>query len=130
MPDAEGPYMAFSWTGIPTLAGWIEGTALLIRSEQHFERNHLLKAPAHSVAHATLAAPQPSTKDLPTQLLSYARKRGGEFTLSDALIDTPYTIPEIEEALAQLAANGLARSELNLETGQMSYVFPDFKRLN
>lgn len=134
-------YLLFFWSGIPAMAGLVEGVWYLSLSDQAFNLRYyggslplsLNHTPAPSPLRASPAKTvQPFTQPLYSDadyercLLHYARAQKGRLTIGQIVADTPITIEKAEHYLSRLEARGYTRVEIDPETGVIRYLFPEF----
>lgn len=126
-------YLMFFWTGIPTVAAWIEGILFLTKSEEEFAYKYgarALNPRPHQVSRSILPAQQnhPKTpQEYERFLLKFAKEHQGVVTVSQVVAESHLSIEKVEEHLATLAGKNYARSEMDPETGRISYIFPEFR---
>lgn len=132
-------YLFFSWTGIPTLAGWVEGLLFLIRSEDDFvrrfgrptayarldEQPRSGALPCRQNSAPSRALPK-SPKDHEMLLLDFARHNRGEISVARLMAEQEVNLDKVEDALARLAAKGLVENELD-DQGRIFYYVPEFR---
>ena len=134
-------YFLFSWTGIPTLAGWVEGIVYLVRSEEDFIRRfgqptshiQLNSAPRRNVLNtkisgfrnnSRLSEPQ-KPRDYERLLLDFARKNQGEISVARLMSEHEVNLDKVEDAIARLSAKGLVENNID-DQGRIIYFVPEF----
>lgn len=137
-------YFLFSWTGIPMLAGWVEGIVLLMQSDADFVRRYgdaqpFLNAPHQRPQHVQLGhgsgglrlnQPMMSAalppKDYERFLLQFAQRNKGLISMAQLMAEHEVSLEKAEDALARLAAKGLVTSEID-DNGRVLYYVPEFR---
>ncbi|MBF2052001.1 MAG: TM2 domain-containing protein [Candidatus Sericytochromatia bacterium] len=136
-------YFLFSWTGIPMLAGWIEGIALLMQSDADFVRRYgdaqpFLNLPRQTqhmqlgrgsgglrLSQPVMSAALPP-KDYERFLLQFAQRNKGLISMAQLMAEHEVSLEKAEDALARLAAKGLVVSEID-DNGRVLYYVPEFR---
>lgn len=137
-------YFLFSWTGIPMLAGWVEGIALLMQSDADFVRRHgeaqaFVHLPPNTFQRRQMhpgsgqlflrQSAQPAAlppKDYERFLLQFAQRNQGLISLAQLMAEHEISLEKAEDALARLAAKGLVVSEID-DNGRVLYYVPEFR---
>lgn len=127
-------YFLFSWSGIPAVAGLIEGIVLLVRPEADFIRRYgevqTVNAPALTTHRPTNLSIAGSARALPPQdyerlLLQFAQRNQGLISIAHLMADG-LDLGKVEDALANLAAKGLVLSEMD-DNGRILHYVPEFR---
>jgi TM2 domain-containing membrane protein YozV len=136
-------YLLFFWTGIPSMAGFVEGIWYLLMTERNFHlrfnlpqgvvianvgaTQNIRPNPIHSnQGSETVPRALRSESDYERYLLQYARQHQGRITIGQIAADTPISIEKAEHHLARLEAKGHTRVEIDPESGVIRYLFPEF----
>lgn len=123
-------YLLFFWTGIPGMAGVIEGILYCVRSEEDFIRRYgyasgtRLSAPLVSQLQALPVTP----KDYERFLLQFAHKHQGKISIALLLAEHDLQLAKVEDALARLTAKNMVESEID-DSGYVHYYVPEFRQL-
>lgn len=123
-------YLAFCWTGIPSLASCVEGILYLVRSDADFvQRYGQVMLPSFNAAPQLMqAAPSlPSTaKEYEKFLLQYAQQHQGQISLAHLMTEYELRLDKVEDALARLSAKGVVVSNMD-DSGHIRYFVPEFR---
>lgn len=127
-------YILFCWTGIPSLAAFIEGVMYLVRSEEDFIRRygHALNAAPqnHAVLLNSKQPKRPVTpKDYERFLLQFAHRHQGQISMALLMADYDLPMEKIEDSLAHLIGKGLVESHID-DQGHVRYIVSEFRQLN
>lgn len=135
-------YFLFSWTGIPTLAGWVEALMYIARSEQDFIRRYGTPVLSHQSIHPqtslgaslqpelggqrSLRSGRGQARDYERILLEFAQRHDGTISLALLMSETEINLDKAEEALAKLSARGVVQAQMD-DNGRTTYYVPEFR---
>jgi len=129
-------YFLFSWSGIPTLAGWVEGILMLVRPEADFirrygEANTLALSSTFSVQRNPQLGSASQHRALPPQdyerfLLQFAQRHSGVISMALLMAEHEVDLAKVEDALAKLSAKGLVVTEID-DNGRILHYVPEFR---
>lgn len=129
-------YFLFSWTGIPTLAAFVETLLYLVRSEEDFTRRYGRTVPtmqrpelngSFDYARRQVALPRPpkTLAEHERLLLKVAREQKGLISVPHLLMEHHLKLENVESALASLSVQGLVQSDFD-ESGHVRYFVTEF----
>lgn len=130
-------YLLFCWTGIPALAGWIEGVLYLLSSDEGFALRYgggpflVQTKPVYTAfGHTSNERSKPALRTPEEQermILQLARSRQGVLSVAEIVAESGLSIEKVENQLAHLSAKNITRVEID-DNGRIFYLFPDFQR--
>ncbi len=130
-------YILFCWTGIPALAGFVEGLLYLLSSDEGFALRYgrgpflVETRPVYtSLGRTNLEYSKPALRTPEEQermILQLASARQGVLSVAEIVAESGLSIEKVENQLAHLSAKNITRVEID-ENGRIFYLFPDFQR--